>query len=121
LSGLIPDKDVKIEFTGLRPGEKLDEELLGAGERGVRSTRYSKIFVVEALRRDGTLLESGIKALEAAARAGEAAAIRRALQSLNIGYQSNSSSERPEEPVDAEINRTGAIAAGARALRKATS
>ena len=49
LSGLVPDKDVTIEFTGLRPGEKLDEELLIAGERGVRSTKYSKIFVVEAL------------------------------------------------------------------------
>src|SRR6185295_9455261 len=46
LSGLVPDKDVTIEFTGLRPGEKLDEELLIAGEQGARSTKHPKIFVV---------------------------------------------------------------------------
>src|SRR5207253_1475992 len=120
LSGLVPDKDVKIEFTGLRPGEKLNEELLTTGERGVRSTKYSKIFVVEALQRDGALLDRGVKDLEEAAHAGEAGAIRRTLQSLNIGYQGNGSSERPQEhvDVDAEImDRNGVITAGARALR----
>jgi len=32
LSGFVPDKDVEIAFTGMRPGEKLFEELLGEGE-----------------------------------------------------------------------------------------
>ena len=43
LSGLIPGKDVTIEFTGLRPGEKLDEELLIAGDAacGARDIRRS--------------------------------------------------------------------------------
>lgn len=44
LSGLKPDVDIKIEFTGLRPGEKLYEELL-MNEEGLTKTGHSKIFV----------------------------------------------------------------------------
>ena len=43
LSGFEPDKDIKIEITGLRPGEKLYEELLTAGE-GASKTTHKKIF-----------------------------------------------------------------------------
>ena len=44
LSGFEPDVDVKIEFTGLRPGEKLYEELL-MSEEGLTSTENKKIFI----------------------------------------------------------------------------
>jgi len=44
LSGLKPHEDIKIEVTGLRPGEKLFEELLMA-EEGLQKTKYKKIFV----------------------------------------------------------------------------
>jgi FlaA1/EpsC-like NDP-sugar epimerase len=44
LSGLVPGKDIKIEVTGLRPGEKLYEELL-MDEEGLGETRHEKIFV----------------------------------------------------------------------------
>ena len=43
LHGLEPDKDIQIEVTGLRPGEKLFEELLNA-EEGVIDTDHSEIF-----------------------------------------------------------------------------
>ena len=43
LSGFEPDKDIRIEFTGLRPGEKLYEELLTA-EEGTNTTTHKKIF-----------------------------------------------------------------------------
>ena len=42
LSGHVPGKDIKIEFTGLRPGEKLFEELMTA-EEGTEVTTHSKI------------------------------------------------------------------------------
>ena len=44
LSGLRPDEDIKIVFTGLRPGEKLYEELL-MDEEGLTKTAHSKIFI----------------------------------------------------------------------------
>lgn len=47
LSGLIPDKDIKIEFTGLRPGEKLYEELL-ADMENTQPTYHDKIMIVKS-------------------------------------------------------------------------
>ena len=44
LSGLKPDIDIKIEYTGLRPGEKLYEEKLMA-EEGIRKTENEKIHI----------------------------------------------------------------------------
>ncbi len=44
LSGYEPDVDIKIEFTGLRPGEKLYEELL-MDEEGMQTTENKRIFI----------------------------------------------------------------------------
>jgi len=45
-SGFKPDVDIEIKFTGLRPGEKLHEELITEGE-GIVRTPYEKIFVLK--------------------------------------------------------------------------
>jgi FlaA1/EpsC-like NDP-sugar epimerase len=45
LSGKEPDTEIKIEFTGIRPGEKLYEELITDGE-GIVKTRHEKIMVL---------------------------------------------------------------------------
>lgn len=46
LHGLEPYKDIDIEFTGIRPGEKLFEEILAA-EEGTIATRHDKIFIAK--------------------------------------------------------------------------
>jgi FlaA1/EpsC-like NDP-sugar epimerase len=46
LSGLEPDQDIPVIYTGLRPGEKLFEELMLEGE-GVKPTSHPKIRVLD--------------------------------------------------------------------------
>ena len=48
LSGLEPNVDIQIKITGLRPGEKLYEELLMA-EEGLQATKHNKIHVAEPM------------------------------------------------------------------------
>ena len=61
MAGLTPDVDIKIEYVGLRPGEKLYEELL-LDEEGLTATLNDKIFV--ARPETSPMLDKLLKALE---------------------------------------------------------
>lgn len=86
LSGFEPDKDIPIVYTGLRPGEKLYEELLTA-EEGTTSTRHHKIFVARAGAPGSEELDAGLSRLFGAAEAGEEREIRRTLRALVATYR----------------------------------
>ena len=100
LSGKEPDKDIEIIFTGLRPGEKLYEELISEGE-GIVATRHEKIMV---LKPNGGLgdfgngaafrswLLDGIVALKEAAVNRDGGKIREILKELVPEYQPEVSS-----------------------------
>ncbi len=60
LSGNIPGEDIKIEYTGLRTGEKLFEELLTA-EEGTTTTKHSKIFVANITPVDFEKMKQNVK------------------------------------------------------------
>jgi len=62
LSGLRVGEDIEIDFIGLRPGEKLHEELHGAGERRT-TTPHPKILVAEGEHRDLVSLLADINGL----------------------------------------------------------
>jgi len=65
-SGLLPDKDIAIVFTGKRPGEKLFEEILTA-EEGTISTQNQRIFIAKLSSVDGEKLRRDLSLLDEAA------------------------------------------------------
>ncbi|WP_133512154.1 polysaccharide biosynthesis protein [Candidatus Thiosymbion oneisti] len=82
LSGQLPGEDIAIEYVGLRPGEKLYEELFYESE-DLAETAHPKIRIA----RRGPVPESeklarGLEALEAGVRAGDEAALHAALGTL---------------------------------------
>jgi FlaA1/EpsC-like NDP-sugar epimerase len=70
LSGKEPDRDVAIDFIGVRPGEKLHEELWGDGE-SVGSTPHPKILAVTRSPIDAEWLEDELAELERLVAEGE--------------------------------------------------
>ena len=85
LSGFEPEKDIEIIYTGLRPGEKLKEELLTEGE-GIQKTDQGKIFITQPEGRDWASLMKNIGTLGQYAGNNENDQIRRLLKELIQDY-----------------------------------
>jgi FlaA1/EpsC-like NDP-sugar epimerase len=84
LAGLIPDEDIKIEYIGLRPGEKLYEELVGPDEEAGPS-RVDKILRVSSRQHADRSVMPQILELEIFAADGDSATVRRTLRELAGG------------------------------------
>lgn len=65
--GKVPYKDVEIKFTGLRPGEKIKEELL-MDEEGLKKTSNKLIFIGKQIEINADVFERQLCALNAAAK-----------------------------------------------------
>lgn len=105
LSGHTPGEDIKIEITGLRPGEKLYEELLMDTE-GLEKTRHNKIFV----GRPGTVeldeLKSALDMLEKAIEMDDENAIRDAFEKTVPTYiRDNVAFNKAYEKVKTEVHK----------------
>ncbi|HST58909.1 MAG TPA: nucleoside-diphosphate sugar epimerase/dehydratase [Longimicrobium sp.] len=81
LSGLEPYTDVPIVFTGLRPGEKLHEELMSERELTI-PTAVSKVRIVQTMEPDPETLTAGLDRLAAAAAVGSHSDILDAIRDL---------------------------------------
>jgi FlaA1/EpsC-like NDP-sugar epimerase len=66
LAGLVPEKDIKIQTIGLRPGEKLYEELLNDNSKTL-PTHHSKIMIAKEMNSDYDLLFTQVEELIAIA------------------------------------------------------
>lgn len=88
LSGLEPETDIQIVYTGLRPGEKLYEELLHAAEE-LMPTEYDGILSAAPRAADEKLLARSLAELDKVCRKGDARAAVQALARLVPEYTAN--------------------------------
>ena len=90
LSGYTPDVDIKIVYTGLRPGEKLYEELL-MGEEGLQETENKKIHIGKPIEMDDEWFQDKLLELELACN-GESDRIRELVSEVVPTYRYRSES-----------------------------
>ncbi len=88
LSGFIPYKDIEIKFTGLRPGEKLYEELL-LDEESLMQTESKKIFIGSPLELNKNTFFDHLKALKEIAYSNNSGNLVQALIDLVPTFNSN--------------------------------
>ncbi|MCI5151317.1 MAG: polysaccharide biosynthesis protein, partial [Candidatus Electrothrix sp. MAN1_4] len=85
LSGRIPDVEIKIQYTGLREGEKLYEELITDGE-GIVETGHEKIMVLRGVQEEHNRLLNGIEKLREKADEQDTKGIKDIMQELIPEY-----------------------------------
>jgi len=108
LSGLTPYKDVAIVFTGLRPGEKLDEELTSDVE-ATMPTVVEKIRLVNTNEGNAEMLAYGLDRMDGLVAIGTEQEIREAIQALVPEYAEFTPSAPPAD-IEVPIGTTGATA-----------
>lgn len=86
LAGLQPEREIAIEITGLRPGEKMEEELACSGEL-LETTRFEKIFEIPNNSIEDVAFRRNLESLIVAAHKGEPQAVRDLLMTMGLGYQ----------------------------------
>ncbi|MCI5050459.1 MAG: polysaccharide biosynthesis protein [Rickettsiales bacterium] len=92
LSGLQPDKDIKISYVGLRPGEKLHEELFYDNEE-LLNTTHEAIHLAAPTQGDAKQLSKKMDQLEKAVSKRDKDAALDLLKELVPNYQPNTKSE----------------------------
>jgi FlaA1/EpsC-like NDP-sugar epimerase len=99
LSGFEPDRDIKIEVTGLRPGEKLYEEVL-MSEEGMSTTGHNKIFVARPSHYNIEELKIGFQELKFLCEVGNKEEIVRKLQEIVPTYHKSAVDVKKEYIID---------------------
>jgi FlaA1/EpsC-like NDP-sugar epimerase len=90
LSGFVVDQDIKITFTGLRPGEKLYEELLNDAENTV-PTHHEKIMIAKVRKQSYMQINKHVNELIAQSRLYNDHVVVRKMKEIVPEYKSNNS------------------------------
>lgn len=103
LNGLEPDKDIRVEFSGVRPGERLYEEVLTA-EEGLGATRHRRIFMARtaSLHLPTVAFQQLFNQLMDRAWAGDRAGVRSSLHELVPNYVETDLDSLPEVAATSE-------------------
>jgi len=112
----VPDKDVRIVFTGLRPGEKLDEELTSNIE-ATMPTPVDKIRLVNTAEVDGETLRSGLDRLDALLPIGTDREVLEAIRAIVPEYASPAAPPAAAE-IEVPLGSVGIAHAPRRALAR---
>ena len=88
LSGFKPGKDIIIEYTGLRPGEKLYEELL-LDEEGIKKTDSEKIYIGKPINIDVVKFKEQLEDLKRCADDNDEDEIEKAISSIVPTFKHN--------------------------------
>lgn len=112
LSGLEPGRDIQITYTGIRPGEKLYEEIM-TNEEGISATRHNRIFVGKPGDFSWDELQFMIRKLEQVATRGDVsgrvAEIKELFKQIVPTYTPDSDTIRPVSPTKEVVKQSPAL------------
>ena len=117
LSGLKPDQDIRIEFSGVRPGEKLYEEV-SAIEEGTAPTPHAQIRVFTGASVADEMIRGGLEDLHRSVEARDAAGAVLCLKEMIPDYNPSSFvlrrafEQRSRDPWVNEEGTRAAVGAG---------
>jgi len=106
LNGLVPEKDIEIKFTGLKPGEKMYEELFRAGDIR-KDTGHSDIFAAVPGEADSALSEEQLQGLKHLSTEPDIAQMLAKIKELVPAYTGWPRKARKQQDADLKPNDGG--------------
>ncbi len=117
LSGFVPDEDIKLEFTGLRPGEKLFEEI-GFDNEKMEKTRHAKIYTGKVSPNPLEEVQALLRRLVIVVDETDENVIKAALKAIVPEFETDVEAHLPEGRADIRWTKTPVEALMASARRK---
>ncbi|HZO41843.1 MAG TPA: nucleoside-diphosphate sugar epimerase/dehydratase [Methylomirabilota bacterium] len=107
LSGFIPEEEIPVKIVGLRPGEKLQEDLVGSDEVATPTSVERILHIESRVAQNLSDLDAEVAALEQFAQAGDQKAVLKKLRELVPTYQPMNGDDGALDLLGREEKRSG--------------
>ena len=107
LSGFIPEEEIPVKIVGLRPGEKLQEDLVGSDEVATPTSVERILHIESRVAQNLSDLDAEVVALEQFAQAGDQKAVLKKLRELVPTYQPMNGDDGALDLLGREEKRSG--------------